>query len=51
MNATKSMAGGPPLKALKDKMQALRDELDVYRDKAEEAEKIARNERCEREKV
>lgn len=47
-----AMAGGAgPLKALKDKMQSLREELDEYREKFELAEKQVAAERLEREKV
>jgi len=48
-----SMASGGagPLKALKDKMQSLRDELDESREKFELAEKQLAAEKLEREKV
>lgn len=46
-----SVAGGGALKALKDKMQLLRDEAEEYRDKCEHAEKQVEAERLEREKV
>lgn len=43
--------GAGPLKALKDKMQSLRDELDESREKFELAEKQLAAEKLEREKV
>lgn len=52
MNAkANSMAGTAPLKALKEKMQLLRDEVEEYRERAEICEKKAESERNEREKV
>ena len=45
------MGGAGSLKALKDKMQLLRDEAESYRDKCEMAEKQVEAERLEREKV
>lgn len=46
-----SVGGAGSLKALKDKMQLLRDEAESYRDKCEMAEKQVEAERLEREKV
>lgn len=46
-----NVQGAGALKALKDKMQLLRDEAESYRDKCELAEKQVEAERLEREKV
>lgn len=46
-----SMAGAEPLKALKGKMQSLRNELEDCRDRSEIAEKQTQDERRQREQV
>jgi hypothetical protein len=52
MNARQNaVAGAGPLKALKDKMTGLRQELEDYKDRCELAEKKAKDEMIEREKV
>lgn len=45
------MSGAGPLKALKDKMTGLRQELEEYKDRVELAERKAKDEKDEREKV
>lgn len=51
INSVRNPASAGPLKALKDKMQTLRNELDDTKDMYEQAERQRQKEVEEREKV